>query len=300
LTLIHLLAARMLSHHSTGPTASNDTVDDTGAKKGAFNSAFYIGHVFHKRFVPKVHKFTYPLYMNFIDLDEVERLDKKFWWFSSSRWAPLQLKPADYLKDAKPVNSNTTTGKQLKATALGAAKILGADLNGINRVCMLAQLRCLGIYFSPVNFFFLYQNNTAKYLIAEVSNTPWNNTHSYLVDLLAPESTDKAFHVSPFMDLDMVYQWQVKEPTSKTKIVIESFREQRLFMAVFDAKRYEINTKKVTAIFLRWPIVTVSIVRAIYWQALKLFIKGIAYVPYQTKQQRPKAVAGQLNIKSKP
>lgn len=289
--------------HSTVPAASHDVVDTTNATKGAFNSAFYIGHVFHKRFVPKVHKFTYPLYMNFIDLDEVELLDKKFWWFSSKKWAPLQLKATDYLKDRTPLTSdeNQSTGNHLKATALAAAKALGADLNGIDQVCMLAQLRCLGIYFSPVNFFFLYEKNTAKYLIAEVSNTPWNNTHSYLIDLTAPAPTEKAFHVSPFMDLDMVYQWQVKEPKLNTKIVIESWRDRRLFMAVFDAQRYDINTKKVSAIFLRWPIVTVSIVRAIYWQAFKLYIKGIRYVPYQTKQQElPTVIAGKPNTKSKP
>ena len=74
-----------------------------------------------------------------------------------------------------------------------------------------------------------------------------------------------------------------------------------VFMAVFDAQRYDINTKKVTAIFLRWPIVTVSIVRAIYWQAFKLYIKGIRYVPYQTKQQElPTVIAGKPNTKSKP
>ena len=287
----------MLSPHSTGPSASNEAIKNT------FKSAFYIGHVFHKRFAPKVHEFTYPLYMNFIDLDEVELLNKKFWWFSSVRWAPLQLKATDYLKNMVSPESDhhSDTGKRLKAATLATAQTLGADVSGVDRVCVLAQLRCFGIYFSPVNFFFLYENNIPKYLIAEVSNTPWNNTHSYLIDLLDPVATEKVFHVSPFMDFDMEYKWQVKVPTSNTKITIENWREQRLFMAVFEAQRYDINTKKLTAIFLRWPIVTLSIVRAIYWQALKLYIKGIRYVPYQTKTtELPKAASGESNSKSKP
>jgi len=265
--------------HLSGSDATNESAKNT------FNSAFYIGNVFHKRFVPKVHEFTYPLYMNFIDLDEVELLDKKFWWFSCSRWAPLQLKITDYLKNETPTTKSSTenAGMSLKATALATAKALGADVSNVDSVCMLAQLRCFGIYFSPVNFFFLYVDNTARYLIAEVSNTPWNNTHSYLIDLLDPASTEKAFHVSPFMDLDMQYRWQVKAPASHTKIVIENWREHRLFVAVFDAQRYDINTKKLTAVFFRWPIVTLSIVRAIYWQAFKLYVKGIRYVPYQKK-----------------
>ena len=99
----------------------------------------------------------------------------------------------------------------------------------------------------------------------------------------------------------MEYKWKIKAPTSNTKITIENWREQRLFMAVFEAQRYDINTKKLTAIFLRWPIVTLGIVRAIYWQALKLYIKGIRYVPYQTKKtELPKAAPGESNSKSKP
>ena len=269
----------------------------------ALESAFYIGKVFHKRFVPKVHAFTYPLYMNFINLDEVETLNDRYWWFSSRRWAPLQLKTSDYLKH-HPSHKDSIKdhdGSQLKQLALTTAKELGAKLTDIDKVCVLAQLRCFGIYFSPVNFFFLYANNKPVYLIAEVSNTPWNNTHSYLVDLKDPKATEKAFHVSPFMDLDMEYRWRVKAPESDTHITIDNWRDQQVFTATFSAKRYAINSKKLSAIFLRWPIVTLSIVRAIYWQALKLFLKGIRYVPYQTKTiDVPAPIAEQSNIKSKP
>ena len=254
--------------------------------KPSLKSAFYIGHVFHKRLLPKEHEFTYPLYMNFLDLDEVSTLDQKYWWFSSQRWAPLQLKVSDYFRhESLPQNSSpSTSGLLLKARTMAIAESLGAHVSDINRVCVLAQLRCFGIYFSPINFFFLYENDTAKYLVAEVSNTPWNQSHCYLIDLMAPTPTDKAFHVSPFMDLDMEYRWQVKAPTTNTHITIQSWRQQHLFTALFSATRYEINSKKITAIFLRWPIVSLSIVKAIYWQALKLYLKRIPYVPYQSKK----------------
>ena len=251
----------------------------------ALNSAFYIGQVFHKRFLPKEHQFTYPLYMNFLDLDEVALMHQKYWWFSSQRWAPLQFKITDYFRhEDLPIQPHTAaTGAVLKNQAMAIAEGLGADVSAINRVCILAQLRCFGIYFSPVKFFFLYANNTVKYLVAEVSNTPWNNSHCYLIDLISPAATKKVLHVSPFMNLDMEYRWRVKEPAASTEIIIENWRDEHLFTAAFSATRYEISAKKMTAVFLRWPIVSLSIVRAIYWQALKLFLKGIRFVPYQTK-----------------
>jgi len=267
------------------PNTQIDSLTGHGTTiKPAMKSAFYIGHVFHKRLFPKEHTFTYPLYMNFIDLDEVELLNTKYWWFSSHRWAPLQLKISDYFSN-EPTHTTELTanaGNFLKTNAIAVANALGANVSTINRVCVLAQLRCFGIYFSPINFFFLYENDTAKYLIAEVSNTPWNKSHSYLIDLMSPTPTEKAFHVSPFMDLDMEYRWRVVEPTSSTEINIENWRQRLLFTASFSATRYEINSKKITAVFLRWPIVSLSIVRAIYWQAFRLYLKRIRYVPYQT------------------
>lgn len=262
------------------------------------NSGFYIGNVFHKRFTPKIHKFNYPLYMAFLDLDEIEALHSQYWWFSSRRWAPLQLKSSDYFRSIALHASNKNTdkgdvliktdqsaivGSQLKQTAISIAKILGADVGRVNRVCMLAQLRSFGVYFSPVNFFFLYEGRTAKYLVAEVSNTPWNKKHCYLVDITNPESTSKAFHVSPFFDFNMSYQWSIKPPNKKTFIRIENRNESLLFTAIFSAQRYEINAKTMRKIFFKWPVIAVVIVRRIYWQATKLIVKGIKLVPYQTK-----------------
>jgi DUF1365 family protein len=285
------------------PNAQVDSlaVNNEGIKP-VMVSAFYIGHVFHKRFFPKEHTFTYPLYMNFIDLDEVELLNQKYWWFSPKHWAPLQLKRSDYFNTEVPHAGEHTSGAGhfLKSRAITVANDLGANVSTINRVCMLAQLRCFGIYFSPINFFFLYENDTARYLIAEVSNTPWNKTHCYLIDLMSPTPTEKAFHVSPFMDLDMEYRWCVKPPTASTEINIENWRERLLFTASFSATRYSINAKKISAVFLRWPIVSLSIIRAIYWQAFKLYLKRIRYVPYQTSQsKKPNLSTNKPNTKSK-
>ena len=227
--------------------------------------------------------------MSLLDLDEIDYLDHKYWWFSNHRWAPLQFKASDYFKSitSKECNLQTSNASELKRSATSIAASLGAKIDNIDRVCMLAQLRCFGLYFSPVNFFFLYHGDYARYLLAEVSNTPWNKKHCYLIDLDNPQPSPKRFHVSPFMDLNMQYRWQITAPEQKASVCIESWDKDHLFTAIFSAQRYEINRSSIKKVFLQWPVVTATIVRQIYWQALKLFLKGIPYVPYQTSEKSP-------------
>jgi DUF1365 family protein len=252
------------------------------------HSAFYVGRVLHERYQPKNHRFSYPMYMTALDLDEVDYMDRQFWWFSVSRWAPLQLRLSDYFKGCKEFfdeKDGGTDALRLKQRVVDLCESLGADVEGCDRVVMMAQLRCFGIYFSPINLFFLYRGGRCYKMLVEVSNTPWNQRHCYLVDIDNPSPSRKDFHVSPFMNLDMEYRWRIRSPASSTLVSIENWREQRLFKAVFAAKRQEMNPKNVAKVLLRWPIASLSILRKIYWQAFKLFLKGIKYVPYRQERQ---------------
>ncbi len=240
------------------------------------NSAFYLGKVRHRRFEPKNHEFNYPIYLTALDLDEIEHIEKKHWWFSTSGFAPLKFQRKNYLPEG---TSN------LKNAVIDKAKKLGGDISNIDQVIMLGNLTCFGIYFSPVNFFFCYEKGSAKYLLAEVRNTPWNERHCYLVNLDNPTPNKKSFHVSPFMDLNMEYRWQVREPEKFTRVHIENWRNSLLFDATFAAKRYEFSKSSVTKVLLQWPFMTVSILKGIYWQALKLILKGIRYVQHPVKSK---------------
>ncbi|MCH9692519.1 MAG: DUF1365 domain-containing protein [Gammaproteobacteria bacterium] len=255
-------------------------------------SAFYIGKLFHKRNLPKKHSFHYSFYMLALDLDEVESLEKRYWWLSTQHFAPLQLKASDYLsKYINPKNKKSalTEVQQLKERILHLAQTMKEDSHTsevINRVVMFAQLRCFGIYFSPVNFFFLYQGNDCRYLLVEVRNTPWNKRYSYLVNVKNPIPSRKNFHVSPFMSLDMEYRWRIRISSQSIFIGIENWNKKQLFRAAFSAKRYEINKTNILSILLRWPIITLSTIKNIYWQAILLFLKGIPYIPYQVRSKK--------------
>ena len=167
------------------------------------NSAIYLGAVRHRRYTPSEHRFSYPMYMLALDLDEIELVESQINVFSSKKFRPLRFNRNDYLGDFD---------LPLKQAVMNKIDELGGDSAAINKVIMLGQVRCFGLYFSPVNFFFCYQGNEAVYMLAEVRNTPWNERHCYLVDINEPKQTKKQFHVSPFMELDMDYRWQIKPP----------------------------------------------------------------------------------------
>jgi DUF1365 family protein len=174
-----------------------------------------------------------------------------------------------------------------------------AELDGnieIARILMLVQVRCFGIYFSPANFYFCYdQNENCTHMLAEVSNTPWNERHYYLVNLQTKNDAknEKYFQVSPFMDLNMSYFWQVKAPsndTDKLIIHIENKREKvqsgkmdKLFDVSLVLYKKEFTKACLLGVWCQLPLMTVKVVCSIYWQALKLFIKGIPFIGYQKK-----------------
>lgn len=234
----------------------------------SLNSAIYRGHVWHHRHTVADHRFRYPMYMLQLDLDEIEELDQRYRLFASERFAPLSFRRSDYLGDPE---------LSLKQAVIDEVQRLGGDISNIDRVVMLGQVRCFGIYFSPVNFFFCYRGDDPIYMIAEVHNTPWNERHCYLVDINDPKIHKKEFHVSPFMNLDMDYHWRIKLRNKRVLIHIENWNQEKLFEATLALQHQSLSNSALAATLKQWPLMTVSIVRGIYWQALKLFSKRVPY-----------------------
>lgn len=228
-------------------------------------SGLWQGAVRHRRFAPRAHAFSYSLFMLGLDLDELPGLQLGP-WLGVERAGLLSFRRADYLRG--------TTGS-LKQAVWDKVGALGGE-EGSDRVLLLGNVRCLGFYFSPVNFYFCYQGSDARYLLAEVSNTPWNERHYYLLDLAALVPHDKDFHVSPFMALAMRYHWRIRPPREETLIHIESHPQSgdpKLFDATLALARSPLSRHGLCALLLRWPWMTLRVLLGIYWQALRLFIK---------------------------
>ncbi|WP_417614767.1 DUF1365 domain-containing protein [Oceanisphaera sp.] len=234
-------------------------------------SAIYRGQVRHRRYAPQRHHFSYGLYMLALDLDELEQLSAHSRLFSCERFAPLSFCRRDYLGDPT---------QPLKSAVLQEVTRLGGVVEPLNRVVMLGQVRCFGVYFSPINVFFCYQGDLARYALLEVHNTPWNERHCYLVDLEHGHPADKAFHVSPFMGMGMQYHWRIQPPRERVLVHIENRDPDLLFDATLSMRRYDFNRSALKAALLQWPMMTLTIVRGIYWQAVRLFLKRVPYHPH--------------------
>lgn len=253
----------------------------SSGQEAKLESAIYRGFVRHRRFTPAKHEFDYPLFMLLLKTDEIPAVLQKFWQLSENPFSWARFKRSDYIGES---SQSIAESVRSKIAELSARPV--EDLQG--DVFMLCHLRYLGLYFSPLNLYFLKRQGGSSFMLAEVSNTPWNERHYYLIDLDNCQPHDKAFHVSPFNPMSQRYHWRVKEPAvdqARCLVHIESRQEkdgdsaagveEKIFDATLSMERVELNQRELSRVLRRTPIQTASLVVGIYWQALKLFLKKV-------------------------
>ena len=166
---------------------------------------------------------------------------------------------------------------------------------------LLTHLRYFGYAFNPVSFYFCYDqaDTQVKTIVAEVTNTPWDERHCYVLDESQNQAHthkkrytfDKTFHVSPFMDMDMQYQWHFVEPGKQLSIHMENMRrEQKVFDATMTLERKPITGSRLAQVLIRYPFMTGKVIAAIYFQALRLWLKRCPFYPHPAKRTSPTEV----------
>lgn len=242
-------------------------------------SAIYKGKVYHQRFKPTRHKFDYDIYLFWLKLesDELNALSDTLTYFSAHSKARVRFNREDYLGDPSISLKQAVLERMTELNG-------GKTLNG--EVFMLGQLRMWGLYFSPVNFYYL-RNVEGKYthMLAEVSNTPWNERHHYLVNLDTQADTPKAFHVSPFNPMDMTYKWSISQPSSRLSLAMDCVREDKEFSAGINLTKFTLDNANLSAALKRIPSMTIKTVAGIYWHALKLLLKRTPLYTHPEKSQ---------------
>lgn len=243
-------------------------------------SAIYSGHIAHERFLPKRHRFRYSFFMWYLDLDAVENLPGLGFWFSVKKWALSRFVRSDYLGDPeRPLGESVREEMQ---------RITGKPVTG--KVFGLINVRTIGLYFSPVNFYFGFDAaGQPSHLLAEVSNIPWNERHYYGYVLTEGETVlddAKNFKVSPFNPHNkQTYQWRIRTPDETVSIDLGVHDERgRVFQAGLRLNRQPFTRRSARGLLLTKPAMTVFIVAGIYWQALRLFFKGVPYVSYAKEE----------------
>lgn len=243
------------------------------------HSCIYEGQVKHRRFSPRQHEFNYKLFMVFIDLDELDDVFKRRWLWSNKAIAPVRLKRCDYIGDESVSIAEAVKEKVFQQT--------GEKVTGTIR--MLTHLRYFGYVFNPVTFYYCYnsENKTVDYIVAEITNTPWKERHSYVLKTKDDNfnfNFDKDFHVSPFLPMDMKYFWGFTSPDDNLTVYMKNTKDdEKIFDASLNMQRKEMSSYQCARVLIVYPLMTVKVIAGIYWQALKLYLKKVPVVDHVNK-----------------
>lgn len=236
-------------------------------------SCLYEGRVHHRRWDEVEHAFRFPLFMIYLDLEELTTLFHGRWLWSTSRPALARFRREDHIGD--PGVPLDTAVRDLVQERRGRRPR--------GPIRLLTHLRHFGYIFNPVSFYYCFESDgrTLEALVAAVTNTPWQDRHCYVIGGDG-ERGRKEFHVSPFQGMDAFYRWRIFEPGDSLRLGIESHRRDgaRLFDATLAMRRVEISGRSLVRALLRYPLMTVQVSAGIYWQAWRLHRKGAPRFPH--------------------
>lgn len=247
-------------------------------------SCIYEGHVRHRRFIPTENRFCYRLFMMYLDLDELPGLFDRHPGWSSQQPNIAWFRRRDHL--GHPGHPLDQSVRHLVEERIGRRPT--------GPIRLLTHLSYFGYRFNPVSFYFCFapEGQQVETIVAEVNNTPWGEQHCYVLSESLNQGTpttkhyrfDKAFHVSPFMAMEQTYAWRFTAPDHRLAVHMDNYENgERLFDATLALRRSEITSRSLTRVLVQYPLMTIKVIAAIHYQALKLWLKRFPFYPHSVK-----------------
>jgi len=247
-------------------------------------SYIYSGTIRHRRFTPFDHFFTYPLFMAYLDLDSIDSAFKRSWLWNINGPALVSFMRKDYHGDEK-----VSLDESVRQTVF---EKVGYKVKGPIR--LLTHLRYLGYCFNPVSFYYCFDETDSEVdvIMAEVTNTPWDERHAYIIDEREKDGKvrnlianfEKKLHVSPFWGMDHKYEWLFTQPDEYLMVNMKNFKDgDKVFDATLNMKRLPFTLTGILKQVARFPFITMVVVFRIHWQAFKLWVKRAPYFIHPDK-----------------
>jgi uncharacterized protein len=249
-------------------------------------SSLYVGSVMHRRLRPRKHRFRYRAFWFLLDLDELDKLSSKLRWFSYNRSNIFSFYDVDH-GDGTAAPIRTQIERQLAEAQV--------DIAG-GRIRLLCMPRTLGYCFNPISIYFCYQADASlAALVYQVHNT-FGERHSYVIrvgdqNTAMHQRSKKLFYVSPFLDMDMRYDFRITGPDERIAVGIRASSCQKpVLNAVLTGARSDLTDRNLMSVFLKIPVLTIKVIAAIHWEALRLWAKGTGLRQRPPPPKRPATI----------
>ena len=246
------------------------------------DSCLYKATVMHHRFSPKKHRFHYNVFMFYVNLDELPMLVKKLKLLSIDRFNFFSFRKKEHLQlpPEKPDNLRST-----REHLTAYLKENGISISD-EKIMLLTNMNVLGYNFNPVSFYFIFDKQDQPLCcVAEISNT-YREMKMFVLGKenfqqnIFSLNTKKYFYVSPFFKPDNDFSFNLAVPGEKLNIRIDTIeKEEKVFISTLTGKRKALTNKALLWYSIRFPLIPLQIMFLIHWNALRLWLKKIAYQP---------------------
>jgi uncharacterized protein len=237
-------------------------------------SCLYEGEVMHCRLRPVRHRFVYRLFSLLLDIDEIGVLGGRLRLFSHNRFNLVSFHDRDH---------GARDGTPLRPWLERHLRRLGIDPEG-GRIFVHCLPRLAGYVFNPLSVYWCYDRaGVLRALLYEVKNT-FGEQHVYGLPVMAArrggtavrQRAAKAFYVSPFIGMEAEYRFTIRDPEDVLSIAIREVEpEGELLIATHVGRRRPLADGPLLRALLLFPLVTLKVIGAIHWEALKLWLKGV-------------------------